>query len=158
MAAVYFQKMTPEGHQQIVDEIEALKADRPAKIKQLQEARALGDLSENAEYSAAKRDLRHLESRLRYLNKQLQYAQVIEPEDNGEVNIGTDVELRFEDDNETETYHIVGKQEANVDEQKISFDSPIGRAIMHQKAGTTVDVVAPASSYQVTIIKVSVNK
>ena len=72
MADVYFQKMTPEGHQQIVDEIEALKADRPAKIKQLQEARALGDLSENAEYSAAKRDLRHLESRLRYLNKQLQ--------------------------------------------------------------------------------------
>ena len=133
MADVYFQKMTPEGHQQIVDEIEALKADRPAKIKQLQEARALGDLSENAEYSAAKRDLRHLESRLRYLNKQLQYAQVIEPEDNGEVDIGTDVELRFEDDNETETYHIVGKQEANVDEQKISFDSPIGRAIMHQK-------------------------
>ena len=117
MADVYFQKMTPEGHQQIVDEIEALKADRPAKIKQLQEARALGDLSENAEYSAAKRDLRHLESRLRYLNKQLQYAQVIEPEDNGEVDIGTDVELRFEDDNETETYHIVGKQEANVDEQ-----------------------------------------
>lgn len=158
MADVYFQKMTPEGHQQIVDEIEALKADRPAKIKQLQEARALGDLSENAEYSAAKRDLRHLESRLRYLNKQLQYAQVIEPEDNGEVDIGTDVELRFEDDNETETYHIVGKQEANVDEQKISFDSPIGRAIMHQKAGTIVDVVAPASSYQVTIIKVSVNK
>ena len=158
MADVYFQKMTPEGHQQIVDEIEALKADRPAKIKQLQEARARGDLSENAEYSAAKRDLRHLESRLRYLNKQLQYAQVIEPEDNGEVDIGTDVELRFEDDNETETYHIVGKQEANVDEQKISFDSPIGRAIMHQKAGTTVDVVAPASSYQVTIIKVSVNK
>ncbi|WP_283601460.1 transcription elongation factor GreA [Ligilactobacillus aviarius] len=158
MADVYFQKMTPEGHQQIVDEIEALKADRPAKIKQLQEARALGDLSENAEYSAAKRDLRHLESRLRYLNKQLQYAQVIEPEDNGEVDIGTDVELRFADDNETETYHIVGKQEANVDEQKISFDSPIGRAIMHQKAGTIVDVVAPASSYQVTIIKVSVNK
>lgn len=158
MTDVYFQKMTPEGHQQIVDEIEALKADRPAKIKQLQEARTLGDLSENAEYSAAKRDLRHLESRLRYLNKQLQYAQVIEPEDNGEVDIGTDVELRFEDDNETETYHIVGKQEANVDEQKISFDSPIGRAIMHQKAGTTVDVVAPASSYQVTIIKVSVNK
>ena len=75
-----------------------------------------------------------------------------------EVDIGTNVELRFEDDNETETYHIVGKQEANVDEQKISFDSPIGRAIMHQKAGMTVDVVAPASSYQVTIIKVSVNK
>ncbi|MGX5378131.1 transcription elongation factor GreA [Ligilactobacillus sp. LYQ135] len=155
MAEVYFQKMTPEGYQQIVDEIEALKADRPAKIKQLQEARALGDLSENAEYSAAKRDLRHLENRLRYLNKQLQYAQIIKPENNGKVDIGTTVKLRFEDDDEVETYHIVGKQEARVEEHKISFDSPIGRAIMHQKAGTTVNVVAPASSYQVTIEDVS---
>ena len=66
--------MTPNGYKQIENEIEQLKLDRPAKIKQLQEARALGDLSENAEYSAAKRDLRHLESRLRYLNKQLQYS------------------------------------------------------------------------------------
>ena len=64
MPKIYFQKMTPNGYKQIEDEIEQLKLDRPAKIKQLQEARALGDLSENAEYSAAKRDLRHLESRL----------------------------------------------------------------------------------------------
>lgn len=151
MREVYFQKMTPEGYQQIVDEIEALKRDRPSKIKQLQEARALGDLSENAEYSAAKRDLRHLESRLRYLNKQLQYAQIVKPQNDGKVDIGTTVELRFEDDDETKTYHIVGKQEANVDEHKISFDSPIGRAIMHKPAGTTVKVTAPASSYEVTI-------
>lgn len=158
MTEFYFQKMTPEGYQQIVDEIEALKADRPTKIKQLQEARALGDLSENAEYSAAKRDLRHLESRLRYLNKQLQYAQIIKPENNGKVEIGSDVELRFEDDQKTEIYHIVGKQEANVLENKISFDSPIGQAIMNQKAGATVNVAAPASTYQITIIKVSVKK
>lgn len=156
MPEIYFQKMTPEGHQQIIDEIEALKADRPAKIKQLQEARALGDLSENAEYSAAKRDLRHLESRLRFLNKQLQYAQVIQPEDNGKVDIGSNVEIRFEDDQEIKTYHVVGKQEANVLENKISFDSPIGRAIMNQKAGTTVEVVSPASTYQITILKVSI--
>lgn len=155
MDKIYFQKMTPEGQQEIIDEIEALKADRPAKIKQLKVARALGDLSENAEYSAAKRDLRHLESRLRYLNKQLQYAQVITPENNGKVELGTTVTLRFEDDNGTEKYHIVGKQEANVDAQKISFDSPLGRAIMHKKAGTTVNVVAPASSYQVTIINIT---
>lgn len=156
MAEIYFQKMTPEGYQQIINEIEKLKANRPARIKQLQAARALGDLSENAEYSAAKRDLRHLESRLRYLNKQLQYAQIIKPENNGKVEIGSNVELRFEDSQETEVYHIVGKQEANVSENKISFDSPIGRAIMNQKAGVTVTVVAPASTYQITIIKVSV--
>ena len=135
MPKIYFQKMTPNGYKQIEDEIEQLKLDRPAKIKQLQEARALGDLSENAEYSAAKRDLRHLESRLRYLNKQLQYAE-----------------------NDLETYQIVGKQEVNVDDNKISFVSPIGKAIMHKKVGHTATVVAPAGSYTVKIISISIWK
>lgn len=156
MRDIYFQKMTPNGYQQILDEIEALKKDRPAKIKQLQEARALGDLSENAEYSAAKRDLRHLESRLRYLNKQLQYAKIVNPQNDSKVDIGTTVKLRFEDDNDIETYQIVGKHEVNVDEQKISFDSPIGRAIMNKSAGTTVTVSAPACSYKVKIIEVKI--
>ncbi|EEJ69975.1 transcription elongation factor GreA, partial [Lactobacillus crispatus JV-V01] len=70
---VYFQKMTPEGYQQIEDEIARLKKDRPRRIKILQAARALGDLSENTEYTEAKRDLGHLQSRLRYLGKQLKY-------------------------------------------------------------------------------------
>lgn len=156
MREIYFQKMTNEGHQQILDEIESLKKDRPTKIKQLQEARALGDLSENAEYSAAKRDLRHLESRLRYLNKQLQYAQIIKPQDNQKVEIGTLVTLKFDDEDDNEVYRIVGKQEANASEQKISFDSPLGRAIMHQKVNTTVEVQAPAESYNVTIIKIEI--
>lgn len=156
MRKVYFQKMTANGYRQIEAEIEALKQDRPAKIKQLQEARALGDLSENAEYSAAKRDLRHLESRLRYLGKQLQYAEIIKPKTDGSVDIGTTVTLQFEDDDENEVYTIVGKQEANVDENKISFDSPIGRAIMNKKAGATVTVEAPAATYQVTIINVEI--
>lgn len=72
---VYFQKMTPEGYQQIEDEIARLK-DRPRRIKILQAARALGDLSENTEYTEAKRDLGHLQSRLRYLGKQLKYLSV----------------------------------------------------------------------------------
>ena len=81
MAHVYFQKMTPTGYHEIEQEIEKLQAQRPAKIAQLKAARALGDLSENTEYSTAKRELRHLESRLRYLNKQLQYAEIIKPTD-----------------------------------------------------------------------------
>lgn len=155
MAEVYFQKMTPAGYKQIQDEIAALEADHPAKIKILQEARALGDLSENAEYTAAKRDLRHLESRLRYLNKQLQYAEIIKPQKDGKVELGKTVELKFNDNEDTETYQIVGKQEEDISHQKLSFDSPLGQAILHQKAGTTVEVHAPASSYKVTIIKVA---
>lgn len=79
MKNVYFQKMTPNGYHEIEQEIAKLQEQRPTKIAQLKAARALGDLSENTEYSTAKRELRHLESRLRYLNKQLQYSQVIKP-------------------------------------------------------------------------------
>ncbi|WP_242364379.1 transcription elongation factor GreA [Limosilactobacillus antri] len=157
MKHVYFQKMTRAGYQEIEDEIARLQAQRPAKIEQLKAARALGDLSENTEYSTAKRELRHLESRLRYLNKQLQYAEIIAPTDAGTVDLGTNVTLRFEDDDDVATYQIVGKQEADLAKQKVAFDSPLGQAIMHQRAGTTVTVQAPQAPYQVTIIKIALN-
>lgn len=152
---IKFQKMTPSGYQKIKDEIDQLNDDRPHKIKELQVARSKGDLSENAEYSAAKRDLRHLESRLRFLKRQLRYAQVIKPEDNGKIDIGTTVSLRFDDDGDDETYRIVGKQEVDVDEDMISFESPLGKALMEHEAGDTVTVKAPASTYKVTITKVT---
>lgn len=152
---IKFQKMTPSGYQKIKDEIDQLNNDRPHKIKELQVARSKGDLSENAEYSAAKRDLRHLESRLRFLKRQLRYAQVIKPEDNGKIDIGTTVSLRFDDDGDDETYRIVGKQEVDVDQDMISFESPLGKALMEHEAGDTVTVKAPASTYKVTIAKVA---
>ena len=152
---IKFQKMTPSGYQKIKDEIDQLNNDRPHKIKELQVARSKGDLSENAEYSAAKRDLRHLESRLRFLKRQLRYAQVIKPEDNGKIDIGTTVSLRFDDDGDDETYRIVGKQEVDVDQDMISFESPLGKALMEHEAGDTVTVKAPASTSTVTIAKVS---
>ena len=142
------------GYQEIEDEIAQLQAARPAKIEQLKAARALGDLSENTEYSTAKRELRHLESRLRFLNKQLQYSQIVDPSSANEVDLGTTVTLRFEDDDDVTTYQIVGKQEADLAKQKVSFDSPLGQAIIHQPAGKTVTVQAPQASYQVTIIKI----
>ena len=154
MKHVHFQKMTMSGYQEIEDEIAQLQAARPAKIEQLKAARALGDLSENTEYSTAKRELRHLESRLRFLNKQLQYSQIVDPSSANEVDLGTTVTLRFEDDDDVTTYQIVGKQEADLAKQKVSFDSPLGQAIIHQPAGKTVTVQAPQASYQVTIIKI----
>lgn len=150
---VYFQKMTPEGYKQIEDEIARLKKDRPRRIKILQDARALGDLSENTEYTEAKRDLGHLQSRLRYLDKQLKYAEIIETKDDGKVDLGKTVVLKFDDDDETEEYKIVGQMEVNLEDGKISFDSPLGQAIMKKEAGVTSIVEAPAGEYKVTIVE-----
>ncbi|MBW7986032.1 transcription elongation factor GreA [Lactobacillus helveticus] len=151
---VYFQKMTPEGYKQIEDEIERLKKDRPRRIKILQAARALGDLSENTEYTEAKRDLGHLQSRLRYLGKQLKYAEIVKTTDDGKVDWGKTVVLKFDDDDETEEYKIVGRMEADLADGKISFDSPLGQAIMKQEAGGVATVEAPAGEYKVTIVEV----
>lgn len=158
MKHVYFQKMTSNGYHEIEDEIRQLQKQRPAKIAQLKAARALGDLSENTEYSTAKRELRHLESRLRYLNKQLQYSQIVDPTDSKQVDLGTTVTLQFEDDDDMATYQIVGKQEADLTKQKVAFDSPLGQAIMHQPVGKTVTVQAPQAAYQVKICKITLTQ
>lgn len=150
----YFNKMTQTGYQEIEAEIEQLKLSRPAKIKALQAARALGDLSENAEYSSAKRDLRHVESRLRFLNKQLQYAEVVAPSNNQLVEIGKTVTIEFMDDHTQTTYQMVGKQEADLAKQKLAFDSPLGQALAGRKAGTVATVLAPTGEYQVKIIAI----
>lgn len=151
---VYYQKMTPRGYQKIKDEIVRLKKDRPRRIKILQEARSLGDLSENTEYTEAKRDLGHLQSRLRYLDKQLKYAEVVEKKADGRVDLGKTVTLKFDDDTETEKYQVVGRMEADIADGRIAFDSPLGQAIMKKTVGTTVKVDAPAGDYQVTIIEI----
>lgn len=155
MAEIYFQKMTPEGYHEIEEQIENLKKDRPTKIARLKAARALGDLSENTEYSTAKRDLRHLESRLRFLNKQLTYAQIIKPQDDGTIDLGSTVTVEFLDDHDQVTYTIVGTQEADLAKQKLAFDSPLGQSLMHQSVGNTVSVESPDSTYQVKIVKVN---
>ncbi|MGN1284249.1 MAG: transcription elongation factor GreA [Candidatus Limosilactobacillus intestinavium] len=155
MTEIYFQKMTPEGYREIEEQIEELKKDRPVKIARLKAARALGDLSENTEYSTAKRDLRHLESRLRFLNKQLTYAQIIQPQGNGKIDLGSTVTIEFLDDHDQVTYKIVGTQEADLAANKLAFDSPLGQAMMNQTAGTSVNVVSPDSTYQVKIISVN---
>ncbi|GAF36987.1 transcription elongation factor GreA [Lentilactobacillus farraginis] len=147
----HFNKITKAGYQKIKDEINALENSRPAKIKTLADARALGDLSENAEYSAAKRDLRHLESRLRFLRKELQYAKIYTPTDNDKVEVGKYVTVEFLDDQATETYQIVGTPEVDIDHGKISIASPIGAALLNHKTGETVTIQAPNLTYQVKI-------
>lgn len=146
--------MTPEGYQKIKNEIAELKKDRPRRIKILQEARALGDLSENTEYTEAKRDLGHLQSRVRYLEKQLKYADVVDKTADGKVDLGKTVTLKFDDDDETEKYKVVGRMEADIADGKVAFDSPLGQAIMKKEVNTTVSVMAPAGEYHVTIMAI----
>ncbi|RRK10430.1 transcription elongation factor GreA [Lactiplantibacillus garii] len=152
-----FNKMTPAGYHAIEQEIEDLKQQRPHRIKVLAAAAALGDRSENAEYTNAKRDLGRLESRLRFLNKQLQYAQIVEPADNDKLDIGKFVTVEFMDDHDQLTYQLVGKQEANLEENKISFTSPIGKALANHGVNDVVTVSAPNGDYQVKIIAVKRN-
>ena len=149
-----FNPITQQGYDQLTAEINALETDRPHKIAILQAARALGDLSENAEYSAAKRDLRHLESRLRFLRKQQQYARIVTPSASEVVEIGNLVTIQFTDDNTTATYQLVGTPEVDVDAGKISIASPLGKAIVDQRQGSTVTVTAPDFSYHVKILSV----
>lgn len=151
----YFNKMTPAGYAKIQQAIAALKTTRPSLIQALQAARALGDLSENAEYSAAKRDLRHLESRLRFLDKQLRYAEVVTPSDNDQVDIGKYLTVLFLDESATTVYQLVGNPEADLEHGKITLASPIGSALLGHLPGDTVTVSAPNGHYQVQLLKVS---
>lgn len=153
----FFNPTTPAGLQEIKDQIEALKKTRPTLISRLKAARALGDLSENTEYSTAKRDLRHLESQLRYLTKQLTYARVIVPRDDDRAALGKLVTLTFLDDQTSERLLLVSRHQAESSDlaTTLAIDSPLGRALNGKPVGTTVTVPAPGGSYQVRLTKVA---
>jgi len=150
-----FNPITAAGYHDLQTKIAALEADRPEKIAILAEARAHGDLSENAEYSAAKRDLRHLESQLRFFNKQLQYAKVVEPSKDDKVELGKWLTVKFMDDDDQVNYQLVGTQEADLDAGKITRVSPLGKALLGHHPGETVTIQAPNTSYQVQLIAVT---
>ena len=150
-----FVPMTKTGYQKIQQEIADLKKTRPSLIKALADARALGDLSENAEYSAAKRDLRRMEGRLRYLERQINYSKIVENTDRTKIDLGSNVTLRFLDDDFTVTYEIVGKHEADVAQQKVSYQSPLGAALLYHHLHDVVTVNAPDEQYQVEILAIN---
>ena len=150
-----YHQMTQAGITAFEAEITALKQQRPQRIRRLAEAAALGDRSENAEYTAAKRDLRQLEGRLRYLDKLLRYAELASPPSGETVEIGTTITLRFGPD-EIEVYTVVGPKESGLNENYLASDSPLGAAVLHQQAGAEVAVFAPAGRYSVTIVAISI--
>ncbi len=150
--------LTVAGAEKLRAELTRLKAvDRPAVIQAIAEARAQGDLSENAEYDAAKEKQGFIEGRIADLESKLSNAQLIDPatvDAEGRIVFGATVDLEDLESGETVTYQIVGDDEADIKLGQISVSSPIARALIGKYAGDTVDVQAPGGVRQYEVLDV----
>jgi transcription elongation factor GreA len=158
MAETIKQKYTKQGYQDLVDELKYLKLTRREEIKeQIATARGFGDLSENAEYDEARNEQAKVEARIQELEALIENAEIIDEStmDVRSISLGSVVKLYDEDFEEEITYSIVGSNQADPLEQKISDVSPIGRALMGKKAGDSVTVTAPAGELRFKVLEVS---
>lgn len=149
--------LTPKGYKKIEEEYEYLKVEKRKEIaERIKIARGFGDLSENAEYTAAKEEQAKMETRIAELKKILENAVVIDetsiPSDT--VSIGSKVTVYDEDFEEEVIYSIVGSMEANPRENKISDKSPVGIALLGAKEGETVDVETPDGAVKLRVLKI----
>ena len=148
--------LTPQGFLDLEAELNDLKLNkRPAVIQALREARALGDLSENAEYDSARNEQAQVEGRIKELEFKLEHCQVMDGGNKDIVSVGSTVTIDYVDDDDTEVFSIVGSMEADPFENKISNESPIGKAILGKKVGDICDVPSPNGSYQVKVVKIA---
>lgn len=147
--------LTEEGLNEIKKELDYLKqVRRPEVINALKDARALGDLSENAEYDAARTEQAEVEGKIVELEAMIEKAIVITEVDKDKVSIGSRVKIKYIDDNETEEYTIVGSKEADPFQNRISNESPIAKAILGSTVGSKVFVDSPNGKYQVEIVEI----
>ena len=150
--------LTKRGAEQLKDELHRLKSvERHAVIQAIAEARAQGDLSENAEYEAAKDKQGFIEGRILEIEGKLAAAQVIDPSEvdaGGRVVFGSTVVLEEEATGQEVTYQIVGDDEADLKQGLISISSPIARAMIGKEAGDTADVMAPGGVKRYEIVEV----
>jgi transcription elongation factor GreA len=149
--------MTPNGHQKLKEEMERLlKVERPKNIKDIAEARSHGDLSENAEYHAAKERQSFLEGRIQDLQSRLASAEVIDPSKVNQSRVAFGARVKVCDiaaDSECE-FTLVGPDEADVKSGKISFSSPVGKALIGKEVGDTAVVKAPARTIEYEILEI----
>ncbi|MDP3738964.1 MAG: transcription elongation factor GreA [Hyphomonadaceae bacterium] len=150
--------MTADGFQALHAELKILKSEeRPAIIAAIAEARSHGDLSENAEYHAAKDKQSFIEGRVLELEDKLSRAEVIDTSRlrGTTVKFGATVKVKDEDTGDTFVYKIVGEDEADVAKKKISISSPIARAMIGKEEGDTADVSAPGGAKSFEIVSIS---
>ncbi|MDV3257566.1 MAG: transcription elongation factor GreA [Sphingomonas sp.] len=148
--------MLAEGHRALTEEIKRLKTiERPAVIDAIEEARAHGDLSENAEYHAAKERQGHIEASIAEIEDRLSRAMVIDPStlSGDKVVFGATVTLVDEEDKEVR-YQLVGQQEADARVGRISYNSPLGRALIGREVGEEVEVTTPAGERYYEVAKI----
>ena len=150
--------LTSEGYLELETELNYLKTDKRNEVlNSLKEARALGDLSENAEYDSAREEQGKLEARIKEVEYILEHATIIDDAqtEKDKVTIGSTVSLQYDGDDEIEEYRIVGSQEADPFNNKISNESPIAMAILGKKVGDMAEVDSPNGTYKVKIVKVA---
>ena len=151
-----YYELTEEGRLNLEREKQHLiDVDRPNNIKALQDARSQGDLSENADYDAAREEQSRIEARIAEITEILKNVKIITKDSSNRVTTGKNVTIEFIGMNKTESYDIVGTIEADPFEHKISNDSPLGKAIMGHDKGTTLTVVTEkGKEFRVKIIDV----
>ena len=149
--------LTPNGYQKLQEELnQLLKVDRPHNIKAIAEARAHGDLSENAEYHAAKERQSFIEGRIQELKTKIALAEVIDPSkiNQSKVAFGAKVKvLDITTDKELD-FILVGPEEADVRNNKISISSPVGRSLIGKEVGDTATIKAPAKTMEYEILEI----
>lgn len=147
--------LTQEGLDELKNELDNLiNVRRPENIQAIKEARSLGDLSENAEYDAARNEQAQIEGRIKQLEKMLENVSIISEVSKDKVGIGNTVTIKYVDDDEEDEYKIVGSQEADPFESRISNESPIAKALFDHKVGDVVTVESPNGSYEIEIIEI----
>ena len=149
--------LTRDGLRKLEDELQFLKVDKRQEVAQkIKEAREQGDLSENAEYDAAKDEQRDIEARIEEIEKILKNAEVADEDEieSGVVNFGSEVTVQDVELDEVNTFRIVGSTEANILEGKLSNESPLGMAIMKKQIGDTVTVEAPDGNFDFKILDI----
>ena len=149
--------ITKKGYEQLREELDRLKkVERPKIISEIAEARGHGDLSENAEYHAAKERQGFIEGRIRELETKLADAQVIDTANlsTDKVVFGATVVLRDLQDNSRKQYTLVGQDESDLKNGKISVHSPVGKALINHTVGETVEIITPAKKVEYEILEI----
>lgn len=150
--------LTPEGYRALKEELERLmKVERPSNVKAIAEARAHGDLSENAEYHAAKERQSFIEGKINELQDKLSRANVIEPSkiNHSKVAFGATVRVLDLDTDKEQVFMLVGPEEADAKKGRISMNSPVGRALMGKEVGDVAVIKAPAKTIEYEITEIT---
>tara|TARA_Y100001970_G_scaffold294367_1_gene451791 strand:+ start:47340 stop:47798 length:459 start_codon:yes stop_codon:yes gene_type:complete len=152
--------MTPEGHSRLKEELIRLKEERPRVIQEIATAREHGDISENAEYHAAKERQGLIEARVGELEAKIARAEIIDISTltGSRVQFGATVDLIDEDTEKKSTYQIVGADEAEVKDGKLSIASPLARALIGKEVGDSVEITTPNGVHAYELLKIKFGK